>query len=266
MRRPTIAEWSPLYSDLAGLVRVAVIYTPLLLGVALTAKRRACDITALALLAFSFYCGLSHIRFVGFAMLTALVFGARYFSVTLELIRDKFKQQLLKLERAGAFVGSVAVVVMLAQFMAVVSHRDGWRLDMSNYPQRAIEWLRASGASGKLLVDFNNGSLAEWRLFPRFLVSIDGRYEEVYRDDTVRDVALAFAADTPEGAAALGRIAPTHILFKNSTRAELARAALPEGWREVYRDDSYCIVTVNPEISGDKSELVISDNLWEPLF
>jgi hypothetical protein len=266
MHRPTIAEWSPLYSDLAGFARVAVIFTPLIFGVALTLKRRERDVTALALLGFSIYCGLSHIRFVGFATLTALVFGARYFSATLDFVRARLKARILTLERASAFVGSVAVVVMIAQFIAALSNREGWRLDLANYPQAAIEWLRESGANGRLLVDFNNGSLAQWRLFPRFLVSMDGRYEEVYRDDTVRDVALAFAADTPEGVAALRRIAPTHILFKSSPQAELAKAALPPEWREVYSDNSYFIMALNPESLGDKNERVKKVDLWEPLF
>ena len=43
--------------------------------------------------------------------------------------------------------------------------------------------------SGNLLVLFNWGSYALWKLYPQCRVAVDGRYEEVYSDDFIDEVA-----------------------------------------------------------------------------
>ncbi len=48
------------------------------------------------------------------------------------------------------------------------------------YPVAALRYLEQSPYHGKLLVRFGLGEFAYWRLYPRFKVSMDGRYEEVY--------------------------------------------------------------------------------------
>lgn len=48
------------------------------------------------------------------------------------------------------------------------------------YPLAALQYLRQSPYRGNLLVRFGLGEFAYWQLYPRFKVSMDGRYEEVY--------------------------------------------------------------------------------------
>ena len=48
------------------------------------------------------------------------------------------------------------------------------------YPVVALQYLRQSPYQGNLLVRFGLGEFAYWQLYPRFKVSMDGRYEEVY--------------------------------------------------------------------------------------
>lgn len=50
----------------------------------------------------------------------------------------------------------------------------------TRYPLGAINYLRQSPYQGNLLVRFGLGEFAYWALYPRFKVSMDGRYEEVY--------------------------------------------------------------------------------------
>jgi hypothetical protein len=265
MERPTITEWAPLSSDVGGCARVALIVVPLLVGILMAARRSKLDLTALVLLGFSFYCGVSHIRFIGFAMLTAVVFGASYVGDAIELLRRTFGVRTSTIERVSAFACALVVVTMGAQcFIALVQPRT-WRLDTSGYPLAAVEWLRESGAAGRLLVDFNNGSLAQWRLYPRFLVSMDGRYEEVYTNETVELVSQAFLPHTSEGAAALRQISPTHILFGVSNEASAAQAALATEWREIYRDERAAIFT-NVESPKAITGAPARFDLWSPMF
>jgi hypothetical protein len=270
MERPSISEWFALYRDPAAFLRVSLIVTPLVVGIFAALRNRQRDLTALALLCFSFYCGVKHIRFLGFAMLTAMVFGAGYFGRVVELLRHRLTFRMVMVERCCAVVGAVMFAVMSVQIAAAFARSDSWRLDTRIYPVEAAEWLRRSGATGRLLVDFNNGSFAQWRLYPRFLVSIDGRYEEVYTDDTVKDVGLAFSPHTLQGAAALQRIAPTHILFHALDVTPDVQSSLLSEWREVYRDDRYVIYSTivdhpTPRITPTTTSSSTSD-LWDPLF
>jgi hypothetical protein len=51
------------------------------------------------------------------------------------------------------------------------------------YPLGAFNFLRRSPYQGNLSVRFGLGEFAYWALYPRFKVSMDGRYEEVYSQD-----------------------------------------------------------------------------------
>ncbi len=266
MERPSISEWAALYRDSGPFIRTTLIATPLAAGVFLALRKKEWDLTALALLGFSFYCGFSHVRFVGFAMLTAVVFGAAYFGRTVELVRSKWKSRMVMVERSLAVVGTAVIVFMIVELGVASLRPDSWRMNMRAYPSQAIEWLRSSGTTGTLLVDFNNGSFALWRLYPRFLVSMDGRYEEVYTNQAVADNALAFSPHKPEGLAALQRIAPTHILFHVSEASRDAQRALPAEWREIYRDESYALYSTLESHPTPDTPTQAAPDIWEPLF
>lgn len=51
------------------------------------------------------------------------------------------------------------------------------------YPLGVIQLLRESPYHGNLVVRFGLGEFTYWALYPRFQVSMDGRYEEVYSQD-----------------------------------------------------------------------------------
>ncbi len=265
MKRPSITEWEPLYHDIGSFIRVAVIAGIIGLGIVLRVRQREWHLTALAVLGFSLYCGVSHIRFVGFAMLTAVVFGAGFFGSVIEAVFERLPRRSALFARMLSLVGLVTLVVMALQVSIAATRKDTWRLDTSSYPVAAFEWLRNSGSSGKLLVDFNNGSFALWRLYPKFLVSIDGRYEEVYTDETFREAGLALRADTPEGSAALKKISPTHILLGRSSDSAATIAALSTEWREVYGDERYSILTTGESGVAMPTPTAKSVDLWDNL-
>jgi hypothetical protein len=50
------------------------------------------------------------------------------------------------------------------------------------YPVIVLRFLQQSNMSGNLMVPFNMGQFAYWVLYPKFKISMDGRYECVYDD------------------------------------------------------------------------------------
>ena len=118
----------------------------------------------------------------------------------------------------------------------------------------------ASKKKGKVLTGFNVGSFALWRLYPNFQISLDGRYEEVYPDDTVYMVQSAINDDSPEGSAALNKLSPDFILL------ELDHKEIPNrfaDWKTAYIDTQFMILA---KTEGTTTPVSSNANIWVSSF
>lgn len=103
-----------------------------------------------------------------------------------------------------------------------------------SFPVAAIEFAQRSGVRGNLAVPFNWGEFAIWNLWPDCRVSMDGRYETAYPDETVRLVEQFFAG-APAGEPLLNQHRTDHVLAPaDSPVNELMRQRT--GWRLVHAD------------------------------
>ena len=268
MERPGILEWLPLWSDPFNLFVTIILALPVVLGLLRWKNHR--DIFGCCIIAIAGYCALRHIRFLPFFMISISCFGAPYVDETLKTLCNRRPQFIKKLSRSGA----IALIPLLA-LLALLTfcnliRKDTYRFHYTSMPIAAIEWLRSSGLHGNLLVDFNHGSLALWRLYPRFKVSVDGRYEETYPEQTVRDSSLAFYPTTPEGAKALARLSPQYILLPKALAPNGLENTFSAPWKILYRDDTAAVLT--REQTGIQPITIVSDPLidpkdpWAPLF
>jgi hypothetical protein len=174
MPRPDIVEWRP--SRLWGLGDLHVQGGLLLVLILVIAKRpRPAHLVVLGGAALA---AALHVRFsplLGMVILVTL--GPSW-------------ESLFSRRRHGLAVAAMALALALAGIGGAV----GWmRRDLSlqirvpadRYPVAAIDRLEQE--TGNLAVFFNWGEYALYRLHPRVLVSIDGRYETVYPDQIVRE-------------------------------------------------------------------------------
>jgi hypothetical protein len=126
--------------------------------------------TGLTLLALTAIAGCLHRRHAPFFGLAALVYVGPYFD-----------WKRLRVEAvAAAYVVIAAAVVW--RFLPQATLEPA--VPASFYPVRAVDILETARAEGNLAVPFRWGSYASWRLAPHVKVSMDGRYEEVYPDET----------------------------------------------------------------------------------
>jgi hypothetical protein len=266
MVRPGIVEWEPLHSDPTSFTATLVLTLPLLYGIAV--KRKQLDLFAIGALVFSAYCAFRHIRFLPFYMITAAIFGGPYIDATLTQVKNIRPSLYLATLRSGSAVVMGLLGVGALKLLLVVVSPTTYRLNFSDYPIGAIEWLRESGASGRLLVNFNHGSYALWRLYPNFKISVDGRYEEAYPEETVRDNALALNPKLPQSREALERINPTHILLSPFQGDSDPAAAFENGWKAIYHDENAAILSregVDGTVPSSHSSQVPAD-MWTPRF
>ncbi len=258
MERPNITEWvgvSPLSP--VGLFLGATL---LLSAFGEVKLRREVNDKAfrIILLSIAAFAAFQSLRLTGwyFTVLAAyfipeLSTGLRA-AVQLMLPRASFQAALQQVITVGfRCVGAVA-----AGFLIYSIASSPIELDYSRYPASLVEYLRGSGYSGRLLVGMNEGSFALWRLFPRFTVSLDGRYEEVYDSATISTVRCALAPRCNDGPSSFESLQPDIVLlradrvpywvaekfllerteggFSLYRRADLPRSAEPEPERSMW--------------------------------
>ena len=266
MERPGIVEWFPLHTDHPPFLLTILLCLPVLVG-ALT-QRSSLDLFGIATLSFSAYCAFRHTRFLPFFMITAAIFGAPYVEASVEKVRALRPSLFTAAVRSGALVLTAFIGAIALHLVILALSPSSYRLDYTNFPIGAIEWLRGRTMQGRLLVDFNTGSFALWRLYPNMKISVDGRYEECYPNETVRDSALAFRPDLEIGRAALERLDPTHILLPNTHGVADPERIFGERWRVIYRDPQS--VVLNQEDKEDVVQITelsaVPTDMWEAGF
>lgn len=266
MQRPGILEWEPLHSDLPAFTATFLLTLPLIYG--LVQRRRHVDLFAFGTLIFSGYCAFRHIRFLPFYMITSAIFGGPYIDATLNQLKRLRPSLYLATVRSGSLVVVALLALGALKLLLLVVSPMTYRLNFSEYPIGAVEWLRASGVSGRLLVNFNHGSYALWRLYPNFKISVDGRYEEAYPEETVRENALALNPSLALSREALERINPTHILLSLPPIPADPAATFGNGWKAIYQDKHAAILSREggeSAVSTSNYQGVPSD-MWIPRF
>jgi len=101
-------------------------------------------------------------------------------------------------------------------------------------PVDAVAYLQRENIRGKLLVPFNYGSYALWELRGKMRVSMDGRYDLVYRPETYRRVDDFFNAKG-DWQGLLASPAPDAVLVPCHD-AVYAKLRAEPGWSEAWHD------------------------------
>jgi len=146
---------------------------------------------------------------------------------------DLSRRPLRRLVVVGVNFGFVVVPLFAA---LIVLPGAGLNLEYPHVacPVRAVAYLQRQDIRGKLLVPFDYGSYALWTLRGKMRVSMDGRYDLVYRPETFRRVDdFFFARDDWESL--LTTPAPDAILVPRSNAVYLKLRNEP-GWTEAWHD------------------------------
>lgn len=263
MPRPGIREWEPL-ALLSGDALVPILFVVLLVvGACVDRGARRAAGPGLLLLALAAVFAFRHQRHVALFLLLAYVYGADLIAAPFERVASAFRFPRTVLARGAAHATEFASVFLLA-LVGVWWGRGAATPDVSWYPVDACRWLAESGPRGRLLVGFNEGSYALWRLSPRYQVSLDGRYEEVYPESTKRLVTEALDPESDGHAAALAAVAPDAILVR---RAELEGASFGGAWIVAYRDERFDVWvrgSTQGETAGVGDVTASDDDVWRP--
>jgi len=197
MHRPHITEWAA-FDPLKSLYNqpgAKVLFIILLLGYGFKLFKKQLDFDRIEIIALlvTIYLSLKHERHIMFFAIAGAVYGYRHFAAFLNGVFDKVRPKILALlpadrvEQAYFFKESLVYMFSMMLCFYIISTTE-ISLKMGFYPTRAIEFLKINNVSGNLFIPFNWGSYAMWKLYPQNLVSIDGRYEEAYKNEAYDDV------------------------------------------------------------------------------
>jgi hypothetical protein len=120
------------------------------------------------------------------------IFAAPFLVEKFSLMEWHYKLDLKKYSfLSQGILGLFLILFIVYQLFATVDHHILARFNIivnpDKYPVSAVQFLRDNNIKGNLLVPFDWGEYAIWKLYPNNKVSIDGRFDTVYPIDVIND-------------------------------------------------------------------------------
>jgi hypothetical protein len=222
--RPDVAEWGrmPVWG-FDAYFGFRLLFVVVLGAVAWGWKRcTGCGLTMLVLTAAAACLHRRHAPFFGLA---ALVYVGPY------LDWKRWRIEVV----AAAYVVVAAAVAWRFLPQAALQPSE---LTRYFYPVRTVDILDLAHAEGNLAVPFRWGSYASWRLAPRIKISMDGRYEETYPNETFEMNRALFYKDGANWDELLRRYRVDFIIVELRTTQLQPGDLLSRGYEWVWSDDT----------------------------
>jgi hypothetical protein len=86
---------------------------------------------------------------------------------------------------AGFFGAALIQILWIGRIH--LEHRFRLVVNPSEYPTQAVDFLQRNGVQGNMAVPFDWGEYFIWKMYPKILVSIDGRYSTAYPMEVIED-------------------------------------------------------------------------------
>ena len=137
-------------------------------------------------------------------------------------------------------------------------------VDPTKYPVGAVRFLKENGVKGDLLLPFDWGEYAIWKLHPDCRVSIDGRFRTVYPEKVLADHFSA-AVDEIKLRELLEKY-PADIILGRQNPLYDKLISTPNSWKYVYSDSTSIVFVRDNSSQGDvlerlrRKELIYPDN------
>jgi len=200
------------------------------------------DITAGLVLSVTLYVGLSHTRHMVFF----LILTGAYMPVLLTPYIQRVMSWSLVIDlqhRLGKKIPAFLSIVLISYGAYNFLCSTPWTLRIPSkpqgdnnwvyYPVAAINFIKDQSLSGNLIIFYDWGEYALWRLYPQCRVAIDGRYE-VY-PETVRKEYFDFFFVRENWERFLKHYPPDMLLIKTPSKIYSLIQKEPD-WRQVFAD------------------------------
>jgi hypothetical protein len=244
MDRPLIVEWQPLWRhDTRVFVMFLASLLPIGYAIWQVGIRR---LAGILLLAATAYAALRHTRHLSLYCVVWACYVPGYLQMT------HFGAAIDRTYRCyGRLVLQASAIVAVLCLGRSLPNQP-WRMTMPAsledatrggmcYPLGAVQYLDESGFRGNLMLPFETGGYAIWKLFPKVKVSIDGRYEVAYQPGVLEDHVRLYEAHS--GWQEVLTKYPTDALIVPSPTPLAAAMPNVRGWKKTYDDGIFAVYT-----------------------
>lgn len=203
MARPYITEWEPIkpfesFYSLLGLKLQFLLIVPSIIYAVFTAYKNKnsekirLDWVEIIAVVVTLYLSIKHNRHVIFFSIILAVFGFKYYVMFMNFLFADVKKKILSFvpqekHHLVYFAKYIFTYGLISGFFIMTILSEPIKVKLEKYPPKAVEFIKINKLKGNLLVPFNWGSYALWKLHPQNLISIDGRYEETYTNQAYAD-------------------------------------------------------------------------------
>lgn len=180
MTRPNVMEWMP--TNILGPLQDFIAFKILLIMTVIgyickfIKKDWRIDWVAILVIGVTLTLALQHIRHQVFFGIAASIFSQHHY----------FYKESKKLKPSK--IAIINAVILFFCGCYIYLNPLYVRASEPQYPAKAVEFIKINQLRGNLLTTFNWGSYALWKLYPQCRVFEDGRYEEVYFDESNADL------------------------------------------------------------------------------
>jgi hypothetical protein len=240
-----IVEWAAVVPwTLSGAYRYFLAALPvvgLIIG-----GRRAIPWEGIAFIGAGIMWGLHHERLTPVMSISIACYGVPLVGTVWEYLRSRIPR-VANFLRRGLVLGILFMASWGTVMVARTSHSP-FALDYSPYPVEALDWLWNNYPGGKVFTHYNDGSFALWRLAPRFKISFDGRYDNVYPAETREIGFAAYIPGHPRQGEALRNYPPDFVLIGRDLpgachQSSQLRDSLFPNFRLIYSDGNFCLLS-----------------------
>ncbi len=177
MPRPFVTEWiSPfMHSDLNFFIIFKLIYIINLIILIINLKNLKKDFTKYILLAVCAYLSFRYIKNTPFFIITSVVFLYENLFGLFEKIKFNPK-----------YLPNLACIILIIVSLYNI-HKNSFMLvypNLSQQPVEIVKFIKNNNLKGNIMAPFDMGSYIAYKLYPDNLIYMDGRYEEVYYNET----------------------------------------------------------------------------------
>jgi hypothetical protein len=245
MTHYTVADWRPLIPSLinasAGSVEqkyfvlVLLFFAAAFVSVVLTP--RGGDLPMIAVGAVMLAGAFMAVRNVPMAVIGIAPVFANHLGLLVRS-REAAPEGAAAAARAVPQAGRLVVEVLIAAMAILFARSYGVLapgIDASDYPVRAVDFMKAHGLKGNVLADYAWGQYVIWHAAPDSKVFIDSRYDLGYPPAVVADY-MELERGGASGAHTLAAYAHDFVLVKSGSPAARLMDS-QTGWRLIYYDE-----------------------------
>ena len=151
-------------------------------------KKETLDWTKIIVLLSTLYLAAAHVKHQPFFVIAWAIFlyddVYSVFGNIFGKLSDTIKNKLIITKDVLSYL----TVVLLSLFF-ISCFKTPITITQSAYPYYAIEFIKINDLKGKLFINFDWGSYAEYKLFPFNKIVMDGRYEEVFAPELIYEMS-----------------------------------------------------------------------------